>query len=415
MLDSATDVCSYELHLSYDPAVISVQTVSTTNNIFDGVFNTFDIVEYSNPGEIVISQARLGSSACPNANNSTLAVISAVAVADGLTSLDFSQNPFTANSSFTQTSHTPAPANIIVSTTGNSLPACPTDNSRCSSTNITGATECENISGTTSYCCQSGQVPNAENTACVDSNNGGSNLTACSDINPDASACQTNPFTGSVHCQTNNVEQYCCPIGQEPNAEGDACVDINNGGGNQTNDADLTVKFRLQGITSAVNSQDVYLTLKDDVPVVKTGQANPGAIISTATATATPDSRGVHTATFNGLPTGTYKLCLKAKSHLQKCFNSVSLSSGANSMDFSTEPASELVAGDVAGIGNNNQTQDNIISAEDIATVNAAFTDFVVEGVAGIKADINNDGRITIDDLALSILNYGYFQIPGDE
>jgi len=95
-------------------------------------------------------------------------------------------------------------------------------------------------------------------------------------------------------------------------------------------------------------------------------------------------------------------LCLKAKSHLQKCYSNVTLTTSG----FVNLSTVEAMAGDVNG--------SNSITLEDPSLVLSKYTAFVVPITVPDPLDINNDGRITINDVALSMLNYSDFEILGD-
>jgi len=159
-----------------------------------------------------------------------------------------------------------------------------------------------------------------------------------------------------------------------------------------------TLLFRLQGITVAQAPQTVTITIK-----------NAAGSVMSADFPATPDQNGVHkvevtdtTGVIRNL-SGTYQVCVKAKSHLQKCY-SVQMPPANNLVDVSN---TEAIVGDV--------NKSNTITIEDVASVLAKYTTFVVPVTRPEATDVNNDGRITIDDVALSLMNYSDFEIPGDE
>lgn len=67
----------------------------------------------------------------------------------------------------------------------------------------------------------------------------------------------------------------------------------------------------------------------------------------------------------------------------------------------------QLLAGDV--------NNDNKITIEDIAAVIAKYTDFSVPVPEATPEDVNNDQLITIDDIALTLLHWTDFVVFGDE
>lgn len=177
----------------------------------------------------------------------------------------------------------------------------------------------------------------------------------------------------------------------------------------------LGMQFRLQGINSSALPQELTLTVKPDGPVILATEGDGGTTITTATTNASNDPQGIYSASFSNLPIGTYKVCLKGKSHLQKCWSGVTLTANNNTLDKSAGFLDELRAGDVTGEGNNNNVQDNLITSDDLAYINSGCTQFTCSAPAADPRDVNNDGFFNIKDLALGILNFRYFVIPGDE
>lgn len=75
--------------------------------------------------------------------------------------------------------------------------------------------------------------------------------------------------------------------------------------------------------------------------------------------------------------------------------------------DWSQTEEEQLIVGDV--------NDDNKISIEDVVAVLSKYTDFSVPAAAGTPEDVNNDQAITIEDVSLVLMNYSDFEVPGEE
>lgn len=165
-------------------------------------------------------------------------------------------------------------------------------------------------------------------------------------------------------------------------------------------------QFRLQGITTAIGPQDATFKLKNPVSL---------ALIKLATASAAPDNTGLHTTSFINFPissTGVtpIRICLKAKSHLQSCFNkNLTPADNGTTIDLnSTDVDGGLLAGDV--------DDNNKIDISDWGLVQASRTSYIDPVTPNnISTDINNDLRITIDDASLTFFNITNFEILGED
>ena len=172
----------------------------------------------------------------------------------------------------------------------------------------------------------------------------------------------------------------------------------------------LTLLFRQQGITEARSSYpgaDHKVTLK-----LKRGSS----LVFDAEVDVTADENGIWTGvvepgTNNPLSSGNYNLLIKGDSHLQKKFESITLTGGASTQNLAQGEADELVSGDV--------NDDNVINIDDIAQIKRFYTDFKVPVVPtdpdSRASDINKDGSITITDLALMAINWTKLTVAGDE
>lgn len=75
--------------------------------------------------------------------------------------------------------------------------------------------------------------------------------------------------------------------------------------------------------------------------------------------------------------------------------------------DWSKTEDQQLPVGDV--------DNDNKITIDDVAAVLSKYTDFSIPVAAGTPEDVNNDQAITIEDVALTLIHYTDLEIPGDE
>ena len=120
---------------------------------------------------------------------------------------------------------------------------------------------------------------------------------------------------------------------------------------------------------------------------------------------------GTWTATIDAPPAGDYTILIKGVSHLQKKYTGVALSGGVETVDLTQGQENWLVAGDV--------NSDNKITVEDIWDVSSYFNDFrtavTSDDSSMFFSDINKDGYITIQDLALAAHNWIDFTVEGEE
>lgn len=130
-------------------------------------------------------------------------------------------------------------------------------------------------------------------------------------------------------------------------------------------------------------------------------------------------------ADINNIQPGTHKICFKTSSHLQRCFDDVTLNIGENEIDFyDNQSINELWSADTNG--------DNLLTLLDITAILSPYgrtdrnNDAFAYPVYNISTnqpilpdlthlDINKDGFITIQDVSLAALHYDDFVIPGDE
>lgn len=177
----------------------------------------------------------------------------------------------------------------------------------------------------------------------------------------------------------------------------------------------LTFDIRLEGIVVNRPPQPIRVTFKHNTN-------NTTLFTQTVTAsTGIAPITSVYRGTVTGFAAGTYKVCFKASTHLQECFPNTALSTGVNNRDFYQGlDSNELWAGDV--------NDDNMITLLDITAILSPYgrTDrnndpfaYPVIDPAGTNhlyhLDIDKDGYLTIQDIALAAYHYTDFNITGDE
>ena len=148
--------------------------------------------------------------------------------------------------------------------------------------------------------------------------------------------------------------------------------------------ASLTLQVALQGRgTSPSPSWEVSLHVELTAPQGGAVQHTFDVICNTA-----------GQATLDGIPQGSYDVCVGGSTSLVNVFRSQNLQAGAHSLDMGT-----LLEGDA--------TQDGRISATDLAILATAYGTQTGEAGYDTRADFNSDGRISVSDLALLATNYG--------
>lgn len=158
----------------------------------------------------------------------------------------------------------------------------------------------------------------------------------------------------------------------------------------------MNFKIKLQGVNSSdTNYSNALVAFK----------VGPGLTpVYVQIVNITPDTNGVYSGTVSGINPGTYDIYIKEATHLQKKFAAITLSSGANTEDFTGVP---MMAGDF--------NDDNIIDIGDMASILSAYTSLTVPVTSANKIyDVNGDGVISINDVALGLSNYTALQINGD-
>ena len=158
--------------------------------------------------------------------------------------------------------------------------------------------------------------------------------------------------------------------------------------------ANLNFNIRFQGILSQNPAKQVRVIL------MQGGQEkyrfdNVSTISNTS---------GVYSGAAADILTGAYDIYVKGPIHLQKKFANVSLSSGANSEDWS---GTLLKAGDFDG--------NNVLNISDIAAQLAEYNSLSVPvNSSNEKFDIDSNGVIDVVDVALILANYTALEVPGE-
>ena len=158
--------------------------------------------------------------------------------------------------------------------------------------------------------------------------------------------------------------------------------------------ANIDFKVRFQGISSQNPGKLVRLIL------MQGGQEN----YRFDNLSTTSNSSGVYSGAVADISAGTYDVYVKGPIHLQKKFANVSLSSGANSEDWS---GTLLKAGDFDG--------NNVLNISDIAAQLAEYNSLSVPvNSSNEKFDIDSNGVIDVVDVALILANYTALEVPGE-
>jgi hypothetical protein len=113
-----------------------------------------------------------------------------------------------------------------------------------------------------------------------------------------------------------------------------------------------------------------------------------------------------------GANSGLFDILIKGPSHLQRKWSNIPLYSGVNAPPL--DPQTPLIAGDIVS-QNLTQIPDNILSPEDLAAMNSLRTQpNVAVTTSNQLYDLNFDGTINADDLALILANRTAPTIYGD-
>lgn len=154
---------------------------------------------------------------------------------------------------------------------------------------------------------------------------------------------------------------------------------------------DLTV--HLQGITKQAANQNLDIKLYQNSMLKHSFTAR----------SASASSNGFYTVALtlddsnNNITAGNYRMCVKAKSHLQRCVDNIAIQSGQNTINIADD-THKLLSGDVNG--------DNKLNIFDFSQAGRLYTDLSVPVALGTPEDVNHDGQISIVDLSLIIFNY---------
>ncbi|OGV96249.1 hypothetical protein A2W24_04070 [Microgenomates group bacterium RBG_16_45_19] len=173
----------------------------------------------------------------------------------------------------------------------------------------------------------------------------------------------------------------------------------------------VTLTFHLQGVNRHHDlAQTAQISLYS-----RQANGTDAQLLGSFSPTATvPGNDGHYVVTLTPtpyLPDGHYNLTIKTDNHLRRRFNNVPLAGTGNiAFNFTTDPtfrSYELYAGDI--------NHDNRITQYDVALVNSVYTgSFAVSVPPGTPADINMDNIVDIQDLAIALIHFQDFIVPGD-
>lgn len=164
----------------------------------------------------------------------------------------------------------------------------------------------------------------------------------------------------------------------------------------------LSFKLRFQGITEKAEnillSAKLFLLSEEKASIKNVEVEN--------------DETGLYNLNFDEtLENGNYTLLFKGDSHLQKVIDSINISGNNEVIDLGQKEEEQARAGDATG--------DNTISLKDIARISKFYTKLSVDVSENnsemAASDINKDGKITIQDLALIAINWSELEVGGDE
>ncbi len=116
------------------------------------------------------------------------------------------------------------------------------------------------------------------------------------------------------------------------------------------------------------------------------------------------DAKGIYHGRITDVRPGVYEVLIKGNGYLQKKFENINLKRGANKNDWSKFA---LIAGDFDG--------NNIISSKDFADF-LSFYNEELNPIAGDNKifDVNMDGKISDDDLLITVKNYNNLSLSGE-
>ena len=117
------------------------------------------------------------------------------------------------------------------------------------------------------------------------------------------------------------------------------------------------------------------------------------------------DNNGHYTGLIlSGVSPGTYDIAVKGYAHLWKRLNSVALSSGTNTVDFTASGTEKLLCGDVY-VNGSYPDGDNVVNSVDVTYL---VSKWAVEdgGVSDERADVDENGQVNSLDMTKVVNNY---------
>jgi hypothetical protein len=159
--------------------------------------------------------------------------------------------------------------------------------------------------------------------------------------------------------------------------------------------AQLAFKVKFQGINSQKSNKTVRVILKQGG--VEKYRFDPVQVSA--------NTSGVYSGTVTNITPGAYDVLIKGWAHLQKKFVGVTLNSGQNSVDWSSQA---LIAGDF--------NDDNIIQMSDITSIISVWTQSETPVTsANQKYDLDDNGLIEMADITAVLSNWIASEVYGDQ
>jgi len=117
------------------------------------------------------------------------------------------------------------------------------------------------------------------------------------------------------------------------------------------------------------------------------------------------DNNGNYTGlALTGMSPGTYDIAVKGYAHLRKRLNNVTLTGGANNIDFTFAGSDRLLCGDVY-VNGSYPDGDNMVNSVDVTYLVSkwAVND---AGVSDERADVDENGQVNSLDMTKTVNNY---------
>lgn len=151
----------------------------------------------------------------------------------------------------------------------------------------------------------------------------------------------------------------------------------------------------------------------DDMIFYLKFKQNGNTVYTTSLLTSSSDGTYMSPILLDLVPPGTYDVYVKGSQTLTKKFSNVQIVSGENILNFTqtnvantTKGTTQLIAGDITGIGNTiNTLGDDAINASDIGVILGTFSQSGTSN--SLRGDINHDTTINASDIGIILKNFG--------